>query len=169
VLHPGVVLPGALGAVSLVLALYGFSVLRPSWGGLALMLLGVALLVVDLHAPTHGVLTAGGLISLLFGLALLFQNEPGVYRVNLWLIIGIGGAIGIFWVFATGKALAARRLPVETGVQKMVGQVAEVRGPGLVFVDGALWQAHAADDSELVPGEQVKVQSVDGLQLTVGR
>ena len=169
VLHPGVVLPGALGAVSLVLALYGFSVLRPSWGGLALMLLGVALLVVDLHAPTHGVLTTGGLISLLFGLALLFQNEPSVYRVNLWLIIGIGGAIGIFWVFATGKALAARRLPVETGVQKMVGQLAEVRGPGLVFVDGALWQAHAADDSELVPGEQVKVEAVDGLQLTVGR
>jgi membrane-bound serine protease (ClpP class) len=169
VLHPGVVLPGALGAVSLVLALYGFSVLRPSWGGLALMLLGIALLVVDLHSPTHGVLTTGGLISLLFGLALLFQNEPSVYRVNLWLIIGIGGAIGIFWVFATGKALAARRLPVETGVQRMVGQVAEVRGPGLVFVDGALWQAHAADDSELVPGEQVKVQSVDGLQLTVGR
>jgi membrane-bound serine protease (ClpP class) len=169
VLHPGVVLPGALGAVCLVLALYGFSVLTPSWGGLALMLLGVALLVIDLHSPTHGVLTTGGLISLLFGLALLFQNEPGVYRVNLWLIIGIGGAIGIFWVFATGKALAARKLPVETGVQTMVGQVAEVRGPGLVFVDGALWQAHAADDSELVPGEQVKVEAVDGLQLTVGR
>jgi membrane-bound serine protease (ClpP class) len=169
VLHPGVVLPGVLGAVCLVLALYGFSVLRPSWGGLALMLLGIALLVVDLHAPTHGVLTTGGVISLLFGLALLFQNEPGVYRVNLWLILGIGGAICIFWAFATGKALAARKLPVETGVQKMVGQVAEVRGPGLVFVDGALWQAHAADDSELVPGEQVKVQAVDGLQLTVGR
>jgi membrane-bound serine protease (ClpP class) len=169
VLHPGVVLPGALGAVALVLALYGFSVLTPSWGGLALMLLGVALLVIDLHAPTHGVLTIGGLISLLFGLALLFQNEPGAYRVNLWLILGIGGAIGIFWAFATGKALAARRLPVETGVQMMVGQVAEVRGPGLVFVDGALWQARAADDSELVPGEQVKVEAVDGLQLTVGR
>ena len=169
VLHPGVVLPGALGAVCLVLALYGFSVLTPSWGGLALMLLGIALLVVDLHAPTHGVLTAGGLISLLFGLALLFQNEPGVYRVNLWLILGIGGAVGIFWAFATGKALAARKLPLETGVQTMVGQIAEVRGPGLVFVDGALWQAHAADDSELVPGEQVKVQSVEGLQLTVGR
>jgi membrane-bound serine protease (ClpP class) len=169
VLHPGVVLPGALGAVSLVLALYGFSVLTPSWGGVALMLLGVALLVIDLHAPTHGVLTIGGLIALLFGLALLFQNEPGAYRVNLWLILGIGGAIGIFWAFATGKAFAARRLPVATGVQKMVGKIAEVRGPGLVFVDGALWQAHAADGSELVAGEQVKVQAVDGLQLTVGR
>ena len=169
VLHPGVVLPGALGAVALVMALYGFSVLTPSWGGLALMLLGVALLVIDLHAPTHGVLTVGGLISLLFGLALLFQNEPGVYRVNLWLIVGIGAAIGIFWVFATGKALRAQRLPVATGAHTMVGQTAEVRGPGLVFVDGALWQAHAADDSELVPGEEVEVEAVDGLQLTVRR
>jgi membrane-bound serine protease (ClpP class) len=167
VLHPGVVLPGALGAVCLVLALYGFSVLTPSWGGLALMVLGIALLVIDLHAPTHGVLTVGGLISLGFGLALLFQNQPAGFRVNLWLVLGVGSVIAAFWVFATGKALAARRLPVETGVQTMVGQIAEVRGPGLVFVDGALWQAQAADESELVPGEQVRVQAVDGLQLTV--
>jgi membrane-bound serine protease (ClpP class) len=169
VLHPGVVLPGALGAVSLVMALYGFSVLTPSWGGLALMLLGVVLLIIDLHAPTHGVLTVGGLISLGFGLALLFQNEPAVYRVNEWLVVGIGAAIGAFWVFATGKALAARRLPVETGIQTMVGQRAEVRAPDLVFVDGALWQAHSADDSELVPGEHVEVAAVDGLRLTVRR
>jgi membrane-bound serine protease (ClpP class) len=169
VLHPGIVLPGALGAVSLVMALYGFSVLTPSWGGLALVLLGVILLVIDLHAPTHGVLTVGGLISLGFGLALLFQNEPAAYRVNLWLVLGIGSVIAAFWVFATGKALAARRLPVKTGAQTMVGQRAEVRGPGLVFVDGALWKAHAADDSELVPGEKVEVEAVDGLQLTVRR
>ena len=169
VLHPGVVLPGALGAVALVMALYGFSVLRPSWGGLALIVLGVALLVIDLHSPTHGVLTIGGVISLLFGLALLFQNEPGAYRVNLWLIVGIGAAISIFWVFATGKALAARRLPVATGVQQIVGKMAEVRSPGLVFVDGALWQARTADNSELVPGEKVEVQAVNGLRLTVRR
>jgi membrane-bound serine protease (ClpP class) len=169
VLHPGVVLPGALGAVSLVLALYGFSVLTPSWGGLALVLLGVVLLIVDLHAPTHGVLTIGGLISLGFGLALLFQNEPGVYRVNLWLIVGVGCAIAAFWAFATGKGLAAQRLPAQTGSQTMIGQRAQVRGPGLVFVDGALWQAHTADDSELVTGEEVEVEAVDGLQLTVRR
>ena len=169
VLHPGIVLPGALGAVCLVLALYGFSVLTPSWGGLALVLLGIGLLIVDLHAPTHGVLTTGGLIALLFGLALLFQNEPSAYRVNLWLILGLGGAIAIFWAFATGKALAAQRTPLQTGVHLMVGQRGEVRAPGLVFVDGALWQAHASDESELVPGEEVEVQAVDGLQLTVRR
>ncbi|HEY3551326.1 MAG TPA: nodulation protein NfeD [Gaiellaceae bacterium] len=169
VLHPGIVLPGALGAVSLVMALYGFSVLTPSWGGLALIVLGVILLVVDLHAPTHGVLTVGGLISLGFGLALLFQNQPAAYRVNEWLVLGVGSAIGAFWVFATGKALAARRLPVKTGVQTLVGKFAEVRAPGLVFVDGALWQARADDDSELVPGERVTVQAVNGLRLTVAR
>jgi membrane-bound serine protease (ClpP class) len=169
VLHPGIVLPGALGAVSMVMALYGFSVLTPSWGGLALVVLGVVLLVVDLHAPTHGVLTVGGLISLGFGLALLFQNEPAAYRVNLWLVLGIGSAIAAFWVFATGKALAARGLPVKTGVEMMVGQRGEVRAAGLVFVDGALWQAQTADASDLVPGEEVEVQAVDGLRLTVRR
>jgi membrane-bound serine protease (ClpP class) len=169
VLHPGIVLPGALGAVSLVMALYGFSVLTPSWGGLALMVLGIILLIVDLHAPTHGVLTVGGLISLGFGLALLFQNQPTAYRVNEWLVLGIGSAIGAFWVFATGKALAARRLPVKTGVHTMVGQRGEVRAPGLVFVDGALWQAQAADHSDLVPGEHVQVEAVNGLRLTVRR
>ena len=169
VLHPGIVLPGALGAVSLVMALYGFSVLKPSWGGVALVVLGVTLLVIDLHAPTHGVLTVGGLISLGFGLALLFQNEPAAYRVNLWLVLGIGSAIAAFWVFATGKALAARRLPVKTGLHTIVGQKAVVRAAGLVFVDGALWRAQAADHSELVPGEKVVVQSVDGLLLTVHR
>jgi membrane-bound serine protease (ClpP class) len=169
VLHPGIVLPGALGAVCLVMALYGFSVLTPSWGGVALVVLGVALLVIDLHAPTHGVLTIGGLIALGFGLALLFQNQPAAYRVNEWIVLGVGSAIGAFWVFATGKALAARRQPVQTGLHTMVGQTAEVRAPGLVFVDGALWQAHSADDSDLVPGEEVHVESVDGLQLTVRR
>ncbi|HEU5216709.1 MAG TPA: nodulation protein NfeD [Gaiellaceae bacterium] len=169
VLHPGIVLPGALGAVALVLALYGFSVLTPSWGGLALVVLGIVLLIVDLHAPTHGVLTVGGLISLAFGLALLFQNEPAGYRVNTWLIVGVGSAIAAFWIFALSKAFAVRGKPVETGVQTMIGQRAEVRGPGLVFVDGALWQAHAADHSDLVPGEEVEVEAIDGLQLTVRR
>ena len=64
---------------------------------------------------------------------------------------------------------AARRLPVTTGVQMMVGLRGEVRGPGLVFVDGALWQAHTADESALVPGEQVEVEAVEGLRLTVRR
>jgi membrane-bound serine protease (ClpP class) len=169
VLHPGIVLPGALGAVSLVIALYGFSVLNPSWGGVALVVLGVALLVIDLHAQTHGALTVGGLVALVFGMALLFQNEPTTYRVNTWLVVGVASAIGAFWAFALGKGFAARRQPVKVGPQSIVGKKGEVRAPGLVFVNGELWQAHAEDDSDLAPGEDVEVTSVDGLQLTVKR
>ena len=169
VLHPGIVLPGALGAVCLVIALYGFSVLNPSWGGVALILLGVALLVIDLHAMTHGALTIGGVIALGFGMALLFQNQPAPYHVNTYLIVGIGTAIALFWSFALGKGFAARRQPVRVGPQMIVGKRGEVRAPGLVFVNGELWQAHAEDDSELVPGEQVEVEAIHGLQLTVRR
>src|SRR5207302_3549260 len=169
VLHPGIVLPGALGAVSLVIALYGFSVLNPSWGGVALMMLGVALLIIDLHAMTHGALTVGGLVALGFGLALLFQNEPAPYRVNTWLIVGIGSAIGGFWAFALGKGFAARRLPVTVGPQAIVGRTGEVRAPGLVFVNGELWHARTDDETDLGPGEQVEIESVDGLELTVRR
>ncbi|HXR12931.1 MAG TPA: nodulation protein NfeD [Gaiellaceae bacterium] len=169
VLHPGIVLPGALGAVCLVIALYGFSVLNPSWGGVALILLGVALLIIDLHAMTHGALTVGGLVALGFGMALLFQNEPAPYRVNTWLIVGIGSAVAAFWAFALGKGFAARRQPVKVGPQSIVGRKGEVRAPGLVFVNGELWQAHTEDESDLVPGEQVEVEAVQGLELTVKR
>ncbi len=169
VLHPGIVLPGALGAVCLVVALYGFSVLNPSWGGVALIVLGVALLVIDLHALTHGALTIAGVIALGFGMALLFQNQPAPYHVNTYLIVGVGTAIALFWSFALGKGLAARRLPVTVGPQTIVGKTGEVRAPGLVFVNGELWQAHAEDDSELVPGEHVEVEAVQGLELTVKR
>jgi membrane-bound serine protease (ClpP class) len=169
VLHPGIVLPGALGAVSLVIALYGFSVLNPSWGGVALILLGVALLVIDLHAMTHGALTIGGVIALGFGMALLFQNQPAPYRVNTYLIVGIASVIALFWSFALGKGIAARRLPVTVGPEAIVGERGEVRAPGLVFVNGELWKAKAEDESELVPGEEVEVEAVQGLELTVRR
>jgi membrane-bound ClpP family serine protease len=118
---------------------------------------------------THGALTVAGLIALGFGMALLFQNEPTAYHVNTWLIVGIGSAVAAFWVFALGKGFAARRLPVSVGPQAIVGKTGEVRAPGLVFVNGELWQAHAEDDSELVPGEQVEVEAIHGLRLTVRR
>ncbi|HEY2354483.1 MAG TPA: nodulation protein NfeD [Gaiellaceae bacterium] len=169
IFHPGAVLPGVIGAVGMILALYGFSVLTPSWGGIALILLGIAMFLIDLHAPTHGVLTVAGVIALGFGLALLFQNAPPGYRVNTWLIVGIGVTLGLFWTFALSKGMAARRLPRRVGIQAMIGQSAEVRTAGLVFADGALWQAHAADETELVPGEEVKIAAVDGLVLTVER
>ena len=167
VFHPGVVIPGAIGAVSLVLALYGFAVLPVSWGGLVLILLGIALLVVDAHVVTHGALTVGGLTSLAFGMLLLFHNAPAPYHTSLPLVISLTVAIGGFWVFALTKAVQVRRRPVAVGPMRIVGAEGVVRTPTQVLVDGELWRARRADGGDLVPGEQVHVERADGLELTV--
>ncbi|HEY8793000.1 MAG TPA: nodulation protein NfeD [Gaiellaceae bacterium] len=166
IFHPGVVLPGALGAVALVTALFGFSVLPISWGGLLLMLLGVALLVVDVHVTTHGALTVAGLISLSVGSIMLFQNAPG-FHTSKPLVISVAVVLGAVWTFAMSKALEVRHRPVQVGAQLIAGSVGEVRENGLVFLNGELWEARAAGGEELHPGERVRVESLDGLTLTV--
>jgi membrane-bound serine protease (ClpP class) len=166
IFHPGVVLPGALGAVALVTSLFGFSVIPISWGGLLLMLLGVALLVIDVHVTTHGALTVAGLISLAVGSIMLFQNAPG-YNTSKPLVIGVAVALGAVWVFALSKAVQVRRSPVEVDPQLIAGSIGEVRENGLVYVNGELWQARAVGGQELRRGERVRVESLDGLVLTV--
>jgi membrane-bound serine protease (ClpP class) len=166
IFHPGVVLPGALGAVALVTALFGFSVIPISWGGLLLMLLGVALLVIDVHVTTHGALTVAGLISLAVGSIMLFQNAPG-YNTSKPLVIGVAVALGAVWVFALSKAVQVRRSPVEVSPQLIAGSVGEVRENGLVYVNGELWQARTTHGEVLHRGDRVRVESLDGLVLTV--
>jgi len=161
IFHPGVVLPGALGAVSLLVALFGFAVLPISWAGLALLILGAALLVIDAHVTTHGALTVSGLISMVVGALLLFHNAPAPYNnVNMPLVIAFAVAIGGFWAIAISKAVAIRRSPVSVGPQTIVGELGEARRGGFVFVHGELWRARAADGEPLRPGQQVRVAGV---------
>jgi membrane-bound serine protease (ClpP class) len=167
VFHPGVVLPGALGGVALLTALFGFSVLPISWTGLALILLGVGLLVIDAHVVTHGALTVAGLTSLAVGMLMLFHNAPAPYHTSVALVLSVTLAIGSFWAFAITKAVQVRRRPVSVGPNRFLGAEGVVRSPRQVFVGGELWRAHRVDGGELVPGEHVEVESVDGLELTV--
>jgi membrane-bound serine protease (ClpP class) len=161
IFHPGVVLPGALGAVALLTALFGFSVLPISWAGLALLILGAALLVIDAHVVSHGALTVSGLISLVVGSLMLFHNAPAPYNdVNTPLVILFAVAIGGFWAFALTKAIGVRRSPVTVGPHTMVGEVGEARRDDLVFVNGELWRARPADGVPLHPGQQVRVAAV---------
>jgi len=162
VFHPGVVLPGALGAVALLLALFGFAVLPISWAGLALLILGAALLVIDAHVVTHGALTVAGLISLVVGSLLLFHNAPAPYdNVNTPLLVAFAIGLGTIWAVAIGKAMQVRRRPVSVGPQTIVGEVGEARRDDMVFVHGELWRARTADGTPLRPGEQVRVSGVD--------
>jgi membrane-bound serine protease (ClpP class) len=167
IFHPGVVLPGALGAVSMVAALFGFSVLPISWAGIVLILLGVFLLGADVHVTSHGALTVAGLTSLVVGLLLLFHNAPSPYHTSVPLVASVAAVLGGFWAFAISKAIGARRHPVSVGPQTIVGEIGEVRRGGLVFVHGELWQAHTPDGSPLTPGQQVRVEQLDGLTLSV--
>jgi membrane-bound serine protease (ClpP class) len=167
VLHPGVVLPGALGGVALLTALFGFSVLPISWTGLALILLGIGLLVIDAHVVTHGALTLSGLISLGIGMVMLFHNAPAPYHTSVPLVLTVTITLGLFWAIAIAKAVQVRRRPPEVGPLRVVGAEGVVRSPSQVFVSGELWRAHREDGRELVPGEHVRVAGVEGLELRV--
>jgi membrane-bound serine protease (ClpP class) len=167
VFHPGVVLPGALGAVSLVTALFGFSILPTNWAGAALILLGLVLLVIDAHVVTHGALTLSGLLAMGVGMLTLFHDAPAPYHVHVWFVIAVTGSIGGFMAFALGKAVQARRQP--SAMPSLVGSEGVVRRDGLVFVQGELWQATSADGAPLEPGAHVRVDGIEGLRLTVHR
>jgi membrane-bound serine protease (ClpP class) len=168
IFHPGVVLPGALGAVALLTALFGFAILPISWAGLALLLLGVALLVIDAHVTSHGALTVAGLISLVVGSLMLFRNAPSPYHANAPLLISLALVLGVAWAFAISKAVQIRRSPVAVGAHTIVGEVGEYRGSGLVFVNGELWRARVANGEPLKQGQKVRVDKVDpGLVLDV--
>jgi membrane-bound serine protease (ClpP class) len=166
IFHPGVVLPGALGAVALVTSLFGFFVLPITWAGVLLLLLGLGLLVVDAHVTTHGALTVAGLVSMSVGGIMLFNNAPAPYQINKYLVVGVAVVLGSLWAFAITKAVQVRRRPVSVGPQTIIGALGEVRRDGLVFVNGELWQARA-DDGELRPGARVQVDAIDGLTLRV--
>jgi membrane-bound serine protease (ClpP class) len=165
--HPGVVLPGALGAVALLTALFGFSVLPISWAGLGLILLGVALLVIDAHVTSHGALTLAGLVSLAVGMLMLFHTAPAPYKTSVPLVLSVTIVLGLFWAVAMAKAVQVRRTPVMVGPQRVLGEEAVVRSPDQVLVSGELWHAHRSDGRELVPGEHVRVAGVEGLELEV--
>jgi membrane-bound serine protease (ClpP class) len=163
--HPGAVIPGAFGAICMVVALFGFSVLPLSWGGLTLVLLGIALLVIDLHVPSHGALTLSGLVALAIGMATLFHNLPQPYHTSTALIASLTIVVGAFWAFAIAKSLALRRRPPIVGPQEIVGLEGVVRQGGMVFVRGELWRAES--DAPLQPGEHVLVEGLEGLSLRV--
>jgi membrane-bound serine protease (ClpP class) len=169
IFHPGVVLPGALGGISLLTALFGLSVLPIAWSGVALVLLGIVLLVADLHVPSHGALTLTGLIAVGVGLVMLFHNAPAPYRVSVPFVFALTVVIGGTWAFVIGKALVLRRRPALVGPSEIVGEHGVVRGDGTVFVHGELWRARTPDDERLHPGDEVEVAALDddGLVLTV--
>jgi membrane-bound serine protease (ClpP class) len=168
--NPGLVFPGTVGAVSLIVGLYGLQVLPVSAAGLLLMLLAAAFFVAEAFIVSHGALSVAGAVMFVIGSLLLFDPAGEAYQVSLPVALAIAGTLMLLFGFALTKAAQARRMPASVGTHRLVGERARVRGDHLVFVDGELWQAQSADGSSLEPGEEVVVEAVDqeGLRLTVG-
>jgi membrane-bound serine protease (ClpP class) len=167
--NPGLVFPGTVGAISLILGLYGLQVLPVSLAGLLLMILAAAFFIAEAFVPTHGALSVAGAIMFVLGALILFDPAGDAYQVSMPVAIGIAFGLALLLGFAMTRALRAARQPVAVGVQGMVGTEAVVRRDGLVQVNGELWRARSAAGDELVPGEHVRVEQVEeDLRLVVG-
>jgi len=164
---------GIGGAICLLLALLGLQVLPFNVAGLAFILLGAALMVIDLFTPTHLALTVGGVISLLIGSFMLFNFESfeapalGLSPVNIFVTVG---TITALFVFMITKGLLIQRKPVATGKEGMIGAVGtardELNPTGMVFVMGEYWRATALD-GPIKAGEAVRVERIENGKLIV--
>ena len=167
---PGAILPGVVGAIALVLALYLAAVLPVNVTGLALIALALMLFIFDVYAPTHGVLTMGGIISFLIGSLMLFNRADPLFRLSLSYIIPATLITTAFFVFVVGKGLRAQLLPVKAGAETMVGKTVtaltliDSRG-GRIFVEGEYW--NAISDTPIEKDEVVEIAAVRGLPAKV--
>jgi len=170
--NPGVVLPGVIGGISLILAFFAFQSLPINWAGLLLILFGVALLIAEIKIASHGVLTIGGVVSMVLGSFMLYEAPEAGFRVSWTVILPTVGASAGLVVWAVSAGLRAMMRPPTTGAAGMIGQHAVVRAAldpeGQVQLDGELWRA-VAEDAPVPAGETVRVTGVDGLTLRVSR
>jgi membrane-bound serine protease (ClpP class) len=169
--NPGVGVPGVVGAVSLLLALYAFQVLPISYAGLGLILLGIALMTAEAFAPSFGILGVGGIVAFIVGSIMLMDTELPGYQIAMPMILAFAAFSAVLLMIALGLILKARRQAVVTGPAHLLGSTAEVevmRGDrAFVRLDGELWQA--LSDQPLAPHDTVTVDAIDGVVLRVSK
>jgi len=167
---PGAILPGVVGGIAAVLAIVSLANLPVNLAGALLLLLALVLFIADINANTHGILSAGGVVALLLGMAFLINTGPIGLGVNPLAAIIAAAVTAGFFVFFIRKVWIARRRPVTTGSEALLGAKGEAREElapeGLVFVRGALWKAVAAN-GPIHQGTPVRVVGRKGLQLQV--
>ena len=172
--HPGVILPGVAGSIALLLFLFAVGSISPNWAGLALMALAFVLLVLDVRLPSHGVLTVGAVISLIFG-ALLFFNSGGPYEgqhINPLVVYSVGAVVGVLGLSLVTVIVRVQRRPVTTGKEGMIGSIVVATTPllpeGRVSYEGEDWAAVLdAPAKSADPGASLRIVSVEGLRLHV--
>jgi membrane-bound serine protease (ClpP class) len=167
--NPGAVLPGVAGAVSLVLALYAFQLLPVNFAGIALMLLGLALMVAEAFVPSFGALGVGGVVSFVLGSLILIDTQVPGFGLSIPLILTFAVASAVLLVLIVGMAVQARRRPVVSGAEELLVAkgvaLSGFPGPGSVRLRGEVWSAHS--EVAIAPGQPVRVIGREGLVLLV--
>jgi len=163
--NPGAILPGVVGAISLILAFYAFQTLPINYAGLALIMLGVILFIAEIKVISHGLLTIGGIISLFLGGLMLIDTVDPSMKISLSILITVVACIGVIVIIATWLVIKAARNRPFIGQEGMAGKIAVVKKDGFVYVNGALWKMSSEDQLEI--GDKVEVVSVDNMVLIV--
>jgi len=167
--HPGAVVPGVVGVIFILLAIFALNLLPTRFAAVILILASFALFALEAKFTTHGILAIGGIVTLTLGGLLLVDAPIPQMRVHLITALAVSIPLGVITAFLMGIAVRARRNKVVTGSQGLIGEIGTAQTPlspqGKVFVHGELWDAVAS--ANVASGQSVIVRQVDGLQLRV--
>ena len=168
--HPGAIFPGVAGALALILILYMSATLPVNIAGVALILLAVVLFIIDIFAPTHGILTGGGIIAFFLGALMLFNQEPQVYHLPMTWAISTTLVTAAFFIFFVSKGIRAQFLPKRSGKETMIGKIVSAKScidatGGKVFIEGETW--NAVSETPVETGQPVEIIGIEGLTLKV--
>jgi membrane-bound serine protease (ClpP class) len=170
-MNPGLVLPGVVGAICLLIALYAFQLLPVNYAGLALIVVGIAFMVAEAFLPTFGSLGVGGLIAFVIGSVILIDEDTAIpgFEIPYALIAGVAAASAAFLFFVFAGAIRSRRRPVIAGRESLVGATAQAledfEREGWARVQGETWRVRAG--APVRQGQRLRVKSIEGLVLTV--
>jgi membrane-bound serine protease (ClpP class) len=166
---PGAILPGVLGGIALILALYAFQQLPINYAGVLLILLAIVMFIAEIKIVSHGVLTIGGIAAMVLGSLMLIDAPAPYMRISIWAILGTAAGTAMFFLFVVGAGVKALRRKTTTGMEGLIGNIGVVRtrlAPrGQVFLRGELWNAES--EGEVETGASVRVTGMDGLTLRV--
>ena len=167
--NPGAILPGVVGAISLILAFYSLQTLPINYAGVLLIIVGIVLFILEIKVVSYGLLSLGGLASLILGALMLVKTDAPFMKVSLSFIVPFAMMVGAMLMTLTWMAVRTQRRAAVTGIEAMVGTIGvaktDVAPRGQVFVHGEIWDAQS--DEPIREGEEAQIKAVSGLTLKV--
>lgn len=170
--NPGLIFPGVVGAIGLLLGLYSLGTLDAALSGVLLILLAFGFFIAEVFVPSHGILGTGGVIAFVAGSLMLFSNNPAGLRVSLSLIASTAAFIAVLLALLVAAVIKGQKTPLATGMEALIGRTAladsDLDPKGTVLVEGEIWNA-VSEEGPIRAGEEVVITGIERLTLKVKR